>query len=100
MTHELQDVSLSTAKALRSESEKEALYFNTATLSRFMKACYGADAMQQAQRHVKSYMEIKEPEIAAIWKRVVAHLQGVEIKEDPRRIVKPPKPLSVKTTTP
>ncbi len=34
------------------------------------------------------YKRIKEPEIANIWQRVVAHITGVEIVEDPRRVVK------------
>ena len=97
MTQDTQDVSLSTCKAIRSDAEKEALYFNTATLARFMRACYGADAAEQAERHVNAYMEIKEQEIAGIWKRVVAHIRGVQEVEDQRRIVKVAKPVSVKT---
>ena len=84
----MQDVSLSTAKALRAESEKTGLYFNTATLARFMRANYGDDAAAVAQRHVLSYEQIKETELAGIWKRVVAHILGVELVEDPRRVLK------------
>ncbi len=92
MTHN-KDVSLSTAKALKAESEQNGLYFNTATLARFMRANYGADAAKEAQRHVLVYEQIKEPELVGIWKRVVAHIMGVEIVEDPRRVVKAAKPL-------
>ena len=91
-----QDVSLSTAKALKAESEQTGLYFNTATLAKFMRACYGKDAAIQAERHVNAYMEIKEQEIAGIWKRVVAHIRGVQEGEDHRRIVKVTKPVNVK----
>ncbi len=66
MTHDTQDVSLSTCKAMRSDSDKDALYFNTVTLARFMRACYGKDAVVQAERHVNAYMEINEQEIAGI----------------------------------
>jgi hypothetical protein len=100
MTHDLQDVSLSTAKALRSESEAQGLYFNTATLARFMRASYGADAAKEAQRHVVAYEQIKETELAGIWKRVVAQITGVELIDDPRRTVKAPKPLSLKGDVP
>ena len=96
MTQNTQDLSLSTCKAIRSDAEKEALYFNTVTLARFMRACYGKDAAQQAERHVHAYMEIREQEIAGIWKRVVAHIRGVQEIEDQRRIVKVAKPVSVK----
>jgi hypothetical protein len=96
MTQELQDVSLSTARALKAESEQNGLYFNTVTLARFMRACYGDDAAKQAERHVQAYMEIKEQEIAGIWKRVVAHLRGVQEIEDQRRIFKAAKPLAGK----
>jgi hypothetical protein len=89
MPQDLQDVSLSTAKALRAESEQQGLYFNTAKLARFMRANYGDQAIKEAQRHVAMYMEIKEPEIANIWKRVVAHLTGVQEVEDARRRLKP-----------
>ena len=84
------------AEAFRAEAEKEPLYFNTVTLSRFMSACHGAGAAAEAQRRVAAYTAKKEPEIAEIWKRVVAHLTGVEIKEDQRRILKVNRPLSFK----
>ena len=61
-----------------------------------MRACYGKDAAVQAERHVNAYMEIKEQEIAGIWKRVVAHIRGVQEIEDQRRIVMAPKPVTVK----
>ena len=96
MTQELQDVSLSTARALKAESEQTGLYFNTATLARFMRATHGADAAKQAQRHVLAYEQIKDTELAGIWKRVVAHITGVELVEDPRRVLKAPKPISLK----
>lgn len=83
-------------QATHSESEKDALCYNTVTLSRFMRACYGADAAKEADRHVESYLAIKEHEIAGIWKRVVAHIRGIEIVDDQRRIVKPSKPPNVK----
>ena len=96
MTQELQDVSLSTARALKAESEQHGLYFNTATLARFMRATHGPDAAKQAQRHVLAYEQIKDTELAGIWKRVVAHITGVELVEDPRRVLKAPKPISLK----
>lgn len=77
-----------------SHQKEEALYFNTVTLSRFMRACYGADAAREAQRHVDAYLTAKQPDIADIWRRVVAHLSGVELKDDPRRIVKSARPLT------
>ena len=83
-----QDVSLSTAEALRAEPEAQGLYFNTATLARFMRANYGDAAAAVAQRHVLNYEQIKETELAGIWKRVVAHINGVELVDDPRRVLK------------
>ncbi len=91
MTQDLQDVSLSTAGALKAESEQQGLYFNTATLARFMRATHGAAAAREAQRHVLAYEQIKDTELAGIWKRVVAHITGVELVEDPRRVVKADK---------
>lgn len=88
----MQDVSLSTARALKAEAEQEGLYFNTATLARFMRANYGADAAKEAKRHVAMYMEINEPEIANIGKRVMAHITGIEEVENQGRIVKSAKP--------
>ena len=38
-------------------------------------------------RHVAAYERTKEPERAGIWKRVVAHITGVEEVEDQRRVV-------------
>jgi hypothetical protein len=67
---------------------KDALYYNTLTLSRFMRANYGDNAAQEAKRHVEMYLRIREPEIAQIWQRVVAHITRIEIVEDPRRVVK------------
>lgn len=78
-----------------STQKEEALYFNTVTLSRFMRACYGADAAREAQRHVDAYLTAKQPDIADIWRRVVAHINGVELKDDPRRIVKTSRSLSL-----
>jgi hypothetical protein len=83
-----------TSNAPQSSAQKEeALYFNTVTLSRFMRACYGADAAREAQRHVDAYLTAKQPDIAEIWRRVVAHISGIELKDDPRRIVKSSRPL-------
>lgn len=94
MTQDLQDVSLSTAKALRAESEQQGLYFNTAMLARFVRANYGAEAAAVAQRHVLTYEQINETELAGIWKRVVAHILGVELIDDPRRRLKSLGPKS------
>jgi hypothetical protein len=91
MTQDMKSAPSKTAPS--NDAKEQALYFNTMTLSRFMRACYGADAAKEAQRHVTAYTETNEPEIAEIWKRVVAHILGVEIKEDPRRVVKANKPL-------
>ncbi len=79
-----------------STQKEEALYFNTVTLSRFMRASYGADAAKEAQRHVDAYVTAKQPDIADIWRRVVAHISGIELKDDPRRIVKAARPLPLK----
>jgi len=87
-----------TSNAPQSSTQKEeALYFNTVTLSRFMRACYGADAARETQRRVDMYVSAKQPDIAEIWRRVVAHISGVELKDDPRRIVKSVRPLAPKT---
>ena len=69
------------------DAKDQALYFNTITLSRFMRACYGPEAAKEAQRHFQQYTSIKQPDIAEIWKRVVAHINGIELK-DPQRLVK------------
>jgi hypothetical protein len=92
MTQELQDVSLSTARAMKAEAEQKGLYFNTAVLARFLRANYGDDAVKEAQRHVLLYERIKDAELAGIWRRVLAHVTGVELVEDQRRIVKAAKP--------
>lgn len=76
--------------------KKPRLFFNTATLSRFMRACYGADAPKAVQLRIAALIRIAEFEIAEIWKRVLAHLHGFETKEDARRIVKAPKPFKLK----
>lgn len=88
MPEELQDVSLSTARALKAEAEQKGLYFNTAVLARFVRANYGDDAAKEAQRHVLLYESIKDAELAGIWRRVLAHITGVELVEDPRRVLK------------
>ncbi|MBY0509965.1 MAG: hypothetical protein K2P94_07405 [Rhodospirillaceae bacterium] len=80
------------SSAPQSSQKEEALYFNTVTLSRFMRACYGAEAAKEAQRHVDAYLTAKQPDIADIWRRVVAHIRGVELKDDPRRVVKSARP--------
>jgi hypothetical protein len=90
MTQKLENRTSSAA----SNQKEEALYFNTVTLSRFMRACYGADAAREAQRHVDAYLTAKQPDIADIWRRVVAHISGVELKDDPRRIVKSTRPVT------
>jgi len=74
----------------------QALFFNTATLARFMRASYGSDAPSEAQRRVTAYTKITDFEVAEIWKRVLAHLHGVEIKEDTRRVLKAAKSLKVR----
>jgi len=75
--------------------KRHRLFFSTTTLSRFMRVCYGKDAPKEVQRRIAAYIQKAEFEIADIWKRVLAHLHGVEIKEDTRRIVKAPKPFKV-----
>ncbi len=72
------------------------LYFNTAVVARFMRTYYGVDAAAEAQRHVAAYLNAGEGELAEIWKRVLAHLCGIEIKEDSRRTVRVAKPLTVR----
>lgn len=79
---------------MRAESEKQGLYFNAAKLARFMRANYGDNAAAVAQCHVLSYEQIKETQLAGIWKRVVAHLLGVELVDDPRRVLKSIGPKS------
>ncbi len=88
MPEELQDVSLSTARALNAEAEQKGLYFNTAVLARFVRANYGDDAAKEAQRHILLYERIKDAELAGIWRRVLAHITGIEVVEDPRRVLK------------
>ena len=78
------------------DAKDQALYYNTITLSRFMRACFGADAAKEAQRHVLAYTHANDPELVEIWKRVVSHILGVELIDDQRRIVKAAKPLSLK----
>lgn len=85
MTQDTQD---HTPHAAEQADTKDALYYNTLTLSRFMRANYGDDAAHEAKRHVEMYLRIRKPEIAQIWQRVVAHITGIEIVEDPRRVVK------------
>ena len=80
-----------------SQHRKQRLFFSTTTLSRFMRVCYGKDAPQEVQRRIAAYIQKADFELAEIWKRVLAHLHGVEIKEDARRIVKAPKPFKVRT---
>ena len=72
------------------------LYFNTFTISRFMRACYGKDAAAQAQRHVIAYALSGRHELAEIWKRVLAHLCGIEIREDGRRVLRKQRNLKVR----
>ena len=64
------------------------LYFNTLTLARFMRTCYGAAAQSEAQRHIEDYASAGKPEQATIWKRVLAHLRGAELTRDGRWIVR------------
>jgi phosphoenolpyruvate-protein kinase (PTS system EI component) len=90
MTHKRDDQTVSAPQS--SAQKEEALYFNTVTLSRFMRASYGRDAAKEAQRHVDAYMAAKQPDIADIWRRVVAHISGIELKDDPRRLVKSTRP--------
>ena len=72
------------------------LYFNTFSISRFMRTCYGKDAATEAQRHVEGYMRAGRHELAEIWKRVLAHLCGIEVREDARRILRKAKSLKVR----
>lgn len=92
MPDDTQDISLSTARAIKSEAEQKRLYFNTAVLARFVRANYGDDAAKEAQRHILLYERIKDAELAGIWRRVLAHITGIELVEDPRRVVKNTKP--------
>lgn len=84
------------ATTQQSADGDRGLFFNTATLSRFMQACYGTDAAREAQRHVYEYSQAEDRDLVEIWKRVVAHLHGIEIKEDHRRIVRVAKFLKVR----
>ena len=72
------------------------LYFNTRTVSRFMNACYGLHAAAEAQRHVVAYAQAGRQELAEIWKRVLAHLCGIEIRDDARRTVRKTRKLKVR----
>jgi len=100
MSNDVKITPTKTARVSAPESdrdrERERLYFNTVTLSRFMKACYGADAAKEAKRHIDVYREAGDTELTDIWKRVHAHIVGIEIKEDVRRTLKFAKPLQVK----
>ena len=53
-----------------------------------MRANYGDDAAKEAQRHILLYERIKDAELAGIWRRVLAHITGIEVVEDPRRVLK------------
>jgi hypothetical protein len=78
------------------EAKEKRLFYSTLTLSRFIRACYGPDAPQEAQRRVTAYTRKSNFEIAEIWKRVLEHLHGFKSKESTRFIVKAPKPFTVK----
>jgi len=86
-----QDISRAADNSGELKSEKSGLYFNTAVLARFVRANYGDDALKEAQRHVALYERIKDAELAGIWRRVLAHLSGIEIVEDSRRVLKASK---------
>lgn len=61
--------------------KEETLRFNAITLSRFMRANYGDEAAREAQRHIQVYTKTGQFELAAIWKRVLVHITGCELKE-------------------
>ena len=44
---------------MKAEAEQEGLYFNTATLARFMRANYGADAAKEAKRSVSGRLSLR-----------------------------------------
>ena len=67
--------------------KEETLRFNAITLSRFMRANYGDQAAREAHRHIQAYTKTGQFELAAIWKRVLAHINGGELK-DPARLVR------------
>lgn len=73
-------------KTSASDSKEETLHFNTITLSRFMRANYGDQAAREAQRHVQVYTKTGQFELASIWKRVLVHITGSELKEPSRLI--------------
>ena len=75
--------------AATTSAQEEALYFNTVTLSRFMRANYGDEAIRVCRERIAAYLRGGHPDIAEIWQRVLAHLTGVETKEDHRRRLKP-----------
>ncbi len=75
--------------AATTSAQEEALYFNTVTLSRFMRANYGDEAVQVTRERIEAYTRGGHPDIAEIWQRVLAHITGIELKEDHRRRLKP-----------
>ena len=75
--------------AATTSAQEEALYFNTVTLSRFMRANYGDEAIKVTRERIAAYTRGGHPDIAEIWQRVLAHLTGIELKEDHRRRLKP-----------
>jgi len=81
-------------EAASSSAQEEALYFNTVTLSRFMRANYGDESVRVTRERIAAYTRGGHPDIAEIWQRVLAHLTGIELKEDQRRLLKPVKPRS------
>ncbi len=76
-------------QATTTSAQEEALYFNTVTLSRFMRANYGDESVRVTRERIAAYTRGGHPDIAEIWERVLAHLTGIEIKEDHRRRLKP-----------
>jgi hypothetical protein len=72
-------------------------FFSIGILSRFMRVTYGADALQEVERRVSTYMAATNFEVAGIWMRVLRHLRGVYVNEDARRVVKAKRTLKVKT---
>ncbi len=76
-------------QATSTSAQEEALYFNTVTLSRFMRANYGDESVKVTRERIEAYTRGGHPDIAEIWQRVLAHLTGIELKEDHRRRLKP-----------
>ena len=54
-----------------------------------MRANYGDEAVTVTRERIEAYARGGHPDIAEIWQRVLAHITGIELKEDHRRRLKP-----------